>query len=657
MISYRKSRRKAAESKPSRQKSGHFDCDESRCHNRLVTQVLSFCIAGIILSFSTQGFGQAWQALHNMSAANYNARFKEWTGQGYRPVQISGYSGRFAAIFEKSNNAPAWAAPHRIKAADYQKEFNKWVGQGYRPVCVTGYTEGNQLFYTAIFEKRSSIWEARNGLSATDYQKEIDTWTKKGYMATDVSTYTVGGEDQYAVIFEKNSKNVGWMARHGLSTADYQKEFTKLDSNGYYPVLVTANSGGRYAAIWQKGSVNYVARHGISGSSEYQDEFDRQINQGYRPVWVNGATMNGRDTYSAIWRQENAFKTADMTKIDSAINGFMATYNVPGLSFAITKGERLVLAKGYGFADRERRERVAPRHRFRIASVSKPITSAAVMTLIEQGKLKLSDKVFGKNAVLGITYGTQPYKKGVEQITIEHLLTHTAGGWAQDLGEAPMFRNPTMNHAELISATLNNIPLQKSPGEEYHYSNFGYCVLGRVIEQVSGEPYASYVQDTILKACGISGMEIGGDTLAQRKTDEVRYYGQNSENPYSMKVSRMDAHGGWISTPVDMCRFLVRVDQFKAKPDILNADSLAGMYAPCSVNAGYAKGWQVNRRPNYWHNGSLAGEQALAVRTAGGLTWSVFVNTRTRGSFGGDLDTLMWTVTNSITSYPSHDLF
>lgn len=613
----------------------------------------------LVLAFSVYAWAQPWVSRHGLSAANYQTEFNKWTGQGYKPVQVSGYSDRFAVIFEKPNNPPAWVARHGLSATDYQAEFNKWTAQGYRPIRVSGYSSGNQARYAVIFEKRanSPTWVARHGLSAANYQAEFDKWTKQGYKPTDISAYTVNGQDQYAVIFEKQANAPAWVGRHGLSSGDYQTEFNKWTGQGYRLTLVSANGNGRYAALWEKtGNTAWQARHGLT-AQQYQDEFDRLYYQGYRPVWVNGTTINGTDSYAGIWEAKETFESADMKKVDDLVSKYMKKYNVPGLSFAMTKDGRLILAKGYGFANKETNEMVAPRHRFRIASVSKPITATAIMKLYELNMLKMSDKIFGSGALLGTTYGTQPYKTNVDKITAEHLLNHTGGGWASDLGFDPMFNDLNLGHSALITKTLDDQALQKTPGAEYHYSNFGFCVLGRVIEKLSGQSYQNYVKDKILSPSGISGMEIAGDTLAQIKPNEVKYYGQNGEDPYNMKVARMDSHGGWIATPIDLVRFLVRVDKFTTKPDILKTTTLTTMFTASSANAGYAKGWSVNSVPNYWHNGSLPGEQAIAVRTADGFTWSVLVNTRTGGNFGGDLDALMWDIKNAITFYPSFDLF
>src|SRR3954462_7328681 len=98
------------------------------------------------------------------------------------------------------------------------------------------------------------------------------------------------------------------------------------------------------------------------------------------------------------------------------------------------------------------------------------------MRLIEQGKLHLSDTVFGPGGVLGADYGTLPYGPHITEITIDQLLHHVAGGWTND-DDDPMFTHPAMTAAQLISWTLDNRPLQNLPGSVYAYSNFGYCIL------------------------------------------------------------------------------------------------------------------------------------------------------------------------------------
>ncbi len=197
---------------------------------------------------------------------------------------------------------------------------------------------------------------------------------------------------------------------------------------------------------------------------------------------------------------------------------FKRSFNVPALSVAIARNGQFVFDQGFGFNQGFRMgnaKDLGPTNMsslFRIADVTKPITAVTIFTLIEQGKLNLTDKVFGASGILGTKYGKSPYKQYVTDITVDHLLTHTCGGWPGDSTD-PMFRFNSWDQAKLIGWTLENLPLTYPPGEHWAYSNFGYCLLGRVIEQVTGQPYADYVQSAILAPCGISGMRIAGNTL------------------------------------------------------------------------------------------------------------------------------------------------
>src|SRR5690606_38029470 len=143
--------------------------------------------------------------------------------------------------------------------------------------------------------------------------------------------------------------------------------------------------------------------------------------------------------------------------VDDDVNVFMSKYNIPGLSLAITRFGKLVYAKGYGMADKEKVEAVTTTSKFRFASVSKWVTAAAIMKLIQEEKLSMDSKVFGPGAVLGPTFGTQPYLPYVADITIEQLLHHTGGGWGNSSAD-PMFAQPQLNGDDLLSWILINKP-------------------------------------------------------------------------------------------------------------------------------------------------------------------------------------------------------
>jgi CubicO group peptidase (beta-lactamase class C family) len=326
----------------------------------------------------------------------------------------------------------------------------------------------------------------------------------------------------------------------------------------------------------------------------------------------------------------------------------MDWYEAPGLSVAIaTKGEP-VYVEAFGFADKERQEPLTTQHRFRIASVTKPITSAGILLLMQSGRLRLSDHVFGPNSILGDEYATPPNRQDIERITIEQLLTHTSGGWPNDHDD-PMFKNKEMSHRELINWALETEPLRWEPGSHYAYSNFGYCLLGRAIEKITKQKYDQYIVSAVLGPAGISDMQIAGNTLEERAANEVKYYSQVAgEDPYDLNIARMDSHGGWIAAPIDLIRFIAGIDGSRGNP-LLSPDTRTIMATPSHANSGYAKGVFVNSVRNFWHTGSLPGSATLAVRTHTGFSWAAFVNTRTKFEDMLDsLDALMWHMVRSV---------
>ena len=340
---------------------------------------------------------------------------------------------------------------------------------------------------------------------------------------------------------------------------------------------------------------------------------------------------------------------AERAAMANLADAFMQKYAVPAFSIAVGYGGAIIYQEALGWADQGNKEAVSPENLFRIASVTKTITSVTIFSLIEQGHISLTDKVFGPNAITGTDYGQPPYNPGVDQITIEHLLTHTSGGWSNSSND-PMFKNPQMSHAQLIAWTLRTQPLDHPPGQNYAYSNFGYCVLGRVIEKITKRPYADYVRTAVLKPCGITDMTIAGNTLPQRQPREVRYYGQGG-NPYGMNVTRMDSHGGWIARPTDLVQFFMHVDGFAAPPNILKPLTIQTMTTASAANARYAKGWEVNKANNWWHNGLLPGTSTIAVRTHSGFCWAAFTNTRANSAMDSDLDLLNWNMVRQVKSW------
>ncbi len=351
----------------------------------------------------------------------------------------------------------------------------------------------------------------------------------------------------------------------------------------------------------------------------------------------------------------NGQQRAEMGRIAGQ---FRRQFSVPATSIAISRDGHFAYDEAVGMVDRANLTQAQQNSLFRIASVTKPITAVTIFSLIEKGKLNLTDKVFGPSNILDIKYGKPPYQQWVTDITVDDLLTHTCGGWPNDAND-PMMHNLSWDHTKLITQTIAKVPLTNQPGTHWAYSNFGYCILGRVIEAVTGEPYDSYVEANILGPCGISTMQIAHNKESQAAQYEVVYYGQYDEDPYKLNITRMDSHGGWIASSTELVQFLNHVAGAPGIPALLKPDTIKMMTTPAPAypqgDARYARGWMVrnNGAGPWWHAGSLPGTTSIMVRTPTGFCWAALCNTRTEPSnqINSALDQMMWNIVRTVPSW------
>jgi len=260
---------------------------------------------------------------------------------------------------------------------------------------------------------------------------------------------------------------------------------------------------------------------------------------------------------------------ANLDDITSGFESLMNIYDIPGAQVAITRFNKIIYLESFGKADIENNVEVNENSVFRIASISKPITLTAISKLVSDGMLHLDDLIFGQESLLGTEYGDLPYEEQEKMITLSHLIEHM-GGFSNDPNDI-MFDDNALTHSDLITKVLDERSLTYSPGTQYEYSNFGYSLLGRIIEAVSGMAYEDYVKEMVLAPMNITGMNIGGNTKTDVQANEVTYY-STWNDPYSMNVSRMDSHGGWIASTKDLALYAMHSDLEASIPDLLGPD-------------------------------------------------------------------------------------
>jgi CubicO group peptidase (beta-lactamase class C family) len=338
---------------------------------------------------------------------------------------------------------------------------------------------------------------------------------------------------------------------------------------------------------------------------------------------------------------------ADAARFDQIMTGLLKDNDVPGATLAIAKNGRLILARAYGYADFEARQLMQPDSMFRIASVSKVLTSVAVLHLEDQGLLNIDERF------LNILTEYQVPANGdvrLRDISIRNLLQH-AGGWDRSISPDPSSQEIAerlgvslpVSTADRIRYAMTR-PLDFAPGTKWHYSNLGYCILGPVIEKVSGQPYELYVRDHVLLPMDVHAMSIARSGTNGRGLNEVKYYeydgapladsdfpGQGkTPAPYGANMSHCPASGSWIGSAVDLTRVMTVIEGSRG-PTFLSAETMNEYLADPMLPPRDPIGWwglgiAVGPTPDAWsHGGLMPGVEALLQRTSQ-YTWAVLTN-------------------------------
>ncbi len=250
----------------------------------------------------------------------------------------------------------------------------------------------------------------------------------------------------------------------------------------------------------------------------------------------------------------------------------------------ITRGGKVVFSKGYGMANFEEDVPNTPQTKFRLASITKSFTAMAVMMLQEKGKLNLQDAICKH-----LTDCPETWKP----ITIRQLLNHTSG--ISDYVSAPDFMRTIplrLTNDELI-ASFKNKPLLFAPGENFSYSSSNYILLGRIIEKVSGQPYAAFLQETIFTPLNMknSGYDDNNTLLKHRAIGYIKQADQLINARY-MDMTNAYAAGALYSTAEDLLLW----DQALATEKLVSKKSLDEIFTPGKGGVGY--GWFINRDLN-----------------------------------------------------------
>lgn len=336
--------------------------------------------------------------------------------------------------------------------------------------------------------------------------------------------------------------------------------------------------------------------------------------------------------------------TISNPEFDKDIEKFLNRWDIKGASVAVMKDNRLIYSKGYGVTNEETQESVRTKHLFRIASASKLITAITIMKMVDDGIIDLEENIFGENGIFSHFNEMKDPKH--KNIKVKHLLNHK-GGWSWRDGDF-MFQASKIKRImelegppsedDIIEFVLKHRRLRYKPGTQYAYSNFGYMLLGKIIEQKTGSSYEDYVVSTILEPNGIYGMRISGNYEWERRPFEVHYYNhpgayqfqsfdgnyESVEKPYGgSDINTLGAAGGWIANASQLAKLVALIDPHNDF-QLLSKESRELMVSGNSYKDAY--GWKGARGENYWRTGTLAGSACFIQRKDDGYSYAVILN-------------------------------
>lgn len=295
-------------------------------------------------------------------------------------------------------------------------------------------------------------------------------------------------------------------------------------------------------------------------------------------------------------------------QIEDSIGGHYKA-DRPGATVIVTKDGATVFRKAYGMADVAKRQAMDAAMSLRLGSITKQFTAVGILMLAEQGKLSVTDE---------ITRFLPDYPTQGKKITIEHLLTHTSGIQSFTGRRGYMATIAQDVSVEQMIDRFKNDPMQFEPGSRYAYNNSGYFLLGAIIEKVSGQPYAKFLEQRIfvplaMDQTAYEGHERGKGAHAVGHSKALSSFGPSA--PISM--TQPYAAGSLVSSVDDLARWEAAV----AGGKLLKAASWKQAFTPYKLSTGaitgYGYGWHIgklNGSVRISHGGSINGFSAYALR-------------------------------------------
>jgi CubicO group peptidase (beta-lactamase class C family) len=531
---------------------------------------------------------------YDQNADYHRAQVSQLKAGGYQPLAISLYDSLYAAVFIQ-HPGPDWQTADGLTATQLVTLVSENAHNGYYPTLIAATGAG---IFAVVLSKLSAPTTLKFDLSGNDPENvhSIAYWNlwglKNRQMLTSAAVYGTTTRRLTAGIWTPNPTRSAWNAAndpHKLVdrrfNAQTQHDYARL------AFLATAPDGNVFQIYRDDQVGDSIVLRDLASADYAAQTADLK---GYFPISLQGSGTGAARKLSAILVRKDipAQRTFTLTgqpvpaltSLDDFMQAVMQGGGIRAGALAVARSGKLVFAHGYTWAEADYPV-TQPTSLFRLASCSKPITNIAIHHALEHNLIPTLNTHM--QALLGLVTidGKLPIDQQFSMVQIDHLLSHK-GGWSKRSGRYggagfdPMFydfeiaqalnKKLPISKAD-IATYMAGQPLQYAPGSHKVYSNFGYMLLGLILEKVSGRTYEQYIKQNIFAPLGIKRATLGRSLWENRLPDEVRYEDNTAwvsypnainsadwlPGPYgTFNLENLDSLGGWVCAAPDYAKLL-----------------------------------------------------------------------------------------------------
>lgn len=662
--------------------------------------VVSAMFAGGVLFTPDAVQGQSWYTTYDQEPAQFQLSYDLLVSKGFRPISITVNQIAGGPLFQATwanDGENDWASALGLSWSEFQDFSIQQVRLGRRPLCVGSYGPyPNELYVSVWAQGDGAPWEARYRMSASELNAQLNLLGTAGYRPYWESVNDSGAQTVFTALWIRDGK--GTRESHDDNDADFRLALASFRVQGCRLICSMSHASAStsnpvFGGVWVRWEQPEWDYFHDQTRAELDETVAQYSDNGYRPTFLNAyETDAGRRYTSAwemiprphVWRVQGP-EVPELSGFDALIRQFMIDRHIRNASLAMTKNGRLVLARGYTWAPDDW-PTTGPMTRFRLASLSKTFTGVGIMKLVDSGMIAIDQPI---STILDTSAWTDPR---INNVTVRQLLQHW-GGWddatsmfavlAEDFAVSAALNMPLPTTPDMIFEFMSSRHLDFDPGARYAYSNFGYFLLGRIIEAVTHQSYEDWMRDNVFAPVHAYGPRLGyslardswpGESpyvdLYQRVTRCVMGPDAPEWTPIiygGLNIHNQSSSGGWISSAVDFVRLLSAFDDLDHSP-LLSRSAIELMWSrppglPPDATAYYTAGWWINTLGtpgtfNASNVGNFTGTSTSFERRFDGVDWVVLFNTDGAENLPSMyINPMMDSQIDATSQWPARDLF